>query len=145
MVPTVARVELSGTRQEMIRHSCFLKMTFITPGVDFLAQILVPLSFFALIATYVNAFIAHRFDHTISTGTILFGCVFSLPPLATTIYILSTRFLHRRQAATLSARIVPEIKGSWPGNFDFLLSMLRELNEGYPGKSPTNFGSSHTI
>ena len=119
-------------------------MTFITPGVDFLAQILVPLLFFALFATYLNAFVTHRFDYTISTGTILFGCAFSLP-LATTIYILSTRFLHRRQAATLSARMVPEIKGSWPGNFDSLLSMVRELNEGYPGKSLTNFGSSHII
>jgi hypothetical protein len=96
-------------------------MSLITPGIDFL---LAPLSIFALVSAYLNAFIADRVGYTISTRTLLFAFVFSLP-LAATIYILPTRLLHRRQAATLGARMVPEIKGILPGNFDFLLSMMR--------------------
>jgi hypothetical protein len=111
----------------------FLGMNRITPGLDFLARILAPLSIFPIIVAYLNSFIADQTGYSAPTGYLLLVFVLILPVIAT-IYVLSTRFLLRRQAAILGARMLPEPRGRLPGNFDLILSFIRALNTGYPGK-----------
>ncbi|KAG8924476.1 hypothetical protein FRC02_010408 [Tulasnella sp. 418] len=40
----------------------------------------------------------------------------------------------KQDAERLGGRIIPKVKGKWPGNFDVLLEMVRSESEGYPGE-----------
>lgn len=103
----------------------------VTPGVDLIARILglVGIVLGLVLASLVAA---ARSGYKTPIWIALAGPVFGLPALVV-IYIVSLKVSKRRQAASMGARIVPQVQGKWMGNLDILKRMLANLKSGYPG------------
>ncbi|KDR78034.1 hypothetical protein GALMADRAFT_64763 [Galerina marginata CBS 339.88] len=107
-------------------------MPIVTPGIDFLATNLSLLGLFVWLVVSLNSLVGSRFGYDIPTWMILAGTALSIPVFST-IYALSFKINHMRQAAAVGARVVPEAQGKWIGNLDILRDMMEKMRTGYPG------------
>ncbi|KAF8883906.1 CYP63 cytochrome P450 monooxygenase-like protein [Gymnopilus junonius] len=107
-------------------------MALISPGIDLLATILSLSGGFIWFILSLNSWIASRFGYEISAWTILVVTAL-LIPLLSTIYIISIKVRHRREAAAIGARMVPEAQGWLLGNLDIALELVHKMTTGYPG------------
>lgn len=76
---------------------------------------------------------SHKVFPERSYPVIVSGILLTLFSLSSA-YVLSTKWIAKREAAALGARIVPEVKGNWPGNFDVLRIMIDKFKNGYPAE-----------
>lgn len=107
-------------------------MTVVTPGVDFLARQLTPLSIRYLGAFAIQYFAKKDFDADIPTWLIIVFTTLTIP--ATAIFrILRKEYADKRQAVALGARLVPRAQGKYIGNYDILDVMYKNWKTGYPG------------
>ncbi|EIW83567.1 cytochrome P450 monooxygenase pc-3 [Coniophora puteana RWD-64-598 SS2] len=103
-------------------------MMKLTPGLQYIAQLLV-----AVVAPATAlVLVAYRFGAlsilpTWQTCALLAAAV----PLAFFLKVSFDRFLQRRRAEALGARLVPCVKGRWIGNVDILRKFLQKAEEDY--------------
>ena len=108
-------------------------MTIITPGVVFILQGFTYYGFFAASVLCLNSIVASYTDFdALSTWVLLVGTLLSIP-IGSIIYVLSCKLLHIAQAKSVGARIIPELAGKLPGNFDTLKTIIEKTKYGYPG------------
>lgn len=60
-------------------------------------------------------------------------------PVVVVVRLVWDEINHRRRAAALGARMVPRIKGFWPGNLDVLIHAVDKIRNSYPGKTRSSF------
>ncbi|KAF9526181.1 cytochrome P450 monooxygenase pc-1 [Crepidotus variabilis] len=102
-------------------------MALATPGVRFLTRNSLYLLLSSSLAVYVNNVFFETSNWMFVIGTLL--CL----PLISTIIVVSTKWSVRRQATAIGARVIPEVRGAWPGNLDILRFMIKKIKTGYPG------------
>lgn len=107
-------------------------MVFVTPGIDLLGQGLILLgSYFGTVVS-VHSLVATRYGYQLPTWVVVSGAALSIP-IFSTVYIMSRKLMLRRRAASMGARLVPEVPGKRLGNLDILGEMMEKLKTGYPG------------
>ena len=107
-------------------------MAVITPGVDFLARHLVHLLALLISFAAIRTIIAKYINYEIQSSVLLAAILLSLP-FAATLRTLSVKWTVRRQATSVGARVVPEVRGARIGNLDILFDLLSKFKTGYPG------------
>jgi hypothetical protein len=106
----------------------------LTPGVKFLSRGV------AYVAVYVGGTVGlARLADVLSEGQFyvpvwmaVTGALAVMPVLAY-LYMFAGELNKKRRAAALGARIVPQARGSWPGNIDLLRMNMKAAVTGYPG------------
>jgi len=104
----------------------------ITPGVDFLVKG-TSILFFPAIVAYAVGLATKRFGGTPIPAWILVLTGLITAPILAAARISLTRLKHRQEAAALGAKMVPCVRGKWPGNADVLKIMQHSFASGYPG------------
>ena len=107
-------------------------MVVVTPGIDFLAVSLCYLSL-PVFAAIVLGKLNERVGGTaIPTWVLILAGIVSIPFIAT-FHIITTRLRHKREAASLGAKMIPSNLGTRPGNADILTMLQHGFLHGYPG------------
>ncbi|KAF9007215.1 CYP63 cytochrome P450 monooxygenase-like protein [Cyathus striatus] len=107
-------------------------MVLITPGVDFLAHGAAFGSLPVFGAVAIGRLSSTHYGVEIPTWMLLTASVLSFPAIAA-IRIVTTQIKHRRQAAAVGARLPPAIKGKLVGNFDVMMTLMKNFKNGYIG------------
>ncbi|KAF8957214.1 cytochrome P450 monooxygenase pc-3 [Flammula alnicola] len=107
-------------------------MVLVTPGVAFLARGLALLTVLFGFFTTATTVIATWFGYEIPFWMVKAGFAIGVPAVSV-IYVLAKKLLDTRQAYSMGARIVPEVRGKLPGNLDIVQVMMENLKTGYPG------------
>ncbi|KAH7882560.1 cytochrome P450 [Phlebopus sp. FC_14] len=106
-----------------------------TPGLAFLSRwaslVVLPAGITALLVTRVLSFSLGRTLRPAFTSAI---AVFGVPIILSVSIFARERSQHRR-AAALGARLIPRIRGRWPGNADELWNMVRRAETDYIGQA----------
>ncbi|OAX37328.1 cytochrome P450, partial [Rhizopogon vinicolor AM-OR11-026] len=101
----------------------------ITPGIDFLGRtVLCAGSLYLVTISFARFTSALSFPPWI----LLLGASISLP-IAFALRVLYVDLIHCRQATRMGARLAPLVKGKQFGNIDFMLNMVEQVKNGYPG------------
>jgi hypothetical protein len=110
----------------------FIMPTVSTPGVDFLLTG----SFFLSIPVFVTIALGKIHEYTggkaFPTWALVSAGVASIPVLIAS-RIATMRLRHKREAAAIGAKPVPDVRGKWFGNADVLKILMHNSVHGYPG------------
>ncbi|KAG9217637.1 hypothetical protein CCMSSC00406_0003674 [Pleurotus cornucopiae] len=117
-------------------------MTVITPGIDFLLRgafsYLAPSVLFAVSLNHIF----HLNDIQVPTVVVvLIGALAS--PTYTAIRICASDWKARREANKLGARLIPRVKGRFPGNLDVLRHLMQDFETGYIGDGVAKLIKEH--
>lgn len=107
-------------------------MTVITPGIDFLLRgafsFIAPSVLFAVSLNHIF----HLNDIPVPTVVVvLIGALAS--PAYAAFKICASDWKARREANRLGARLIPRVKGGFPGNLDVLRNLMQDFETGYIG------------
>jgi hypothetical protein len=108
-------------------------MAIITPGIIFLSRAFVSLLLLCAVIGLAGFVLDDYFGIFVSRWILIVATVLVIPVIATLHSSWALVKKHRR-AAALGARVAPTINGSWPGNLDVLLELVKNVRHGYPGK-----------
>lgn len=108
-------------------------MVVVTPGIDFLAVSSCFLSL-PVFATIALGKLNERFGSgtTIPTRALILVGITSIPFIAT-FRVIKTRLRHKREAASMGAKMIPSNLGTRLGNADVLNTLQHNFLYGYPG------------
>ncbi|KAJ6586571.1 cytochrome P450 [Mycena sp. CBHHK59/15] len=99
----------------------------ISPGVKFVARPIVGFAFLLasghLVLTVANISIGPRL--------LVLAVVVGIPT-SVALRIWTTLIIAHMRAASMGARLMPTVKGRWPGNLDILADLRRNWNVSYP-------------
>lgn len=109
-------------------------MAFIPPGITFLTRGLIALLLPCGAIATLKFILYNYYNIFIPTWALISGIAIGLP-IVLTIRVQIVDMKHRRRAAVLGARVVPCVKGKWPGNIDEFRKFFTSIKEGYPGRS----------
>ncbi|SJL14432.1 uncharacterized protein ARMOST_17889 [Armillaria ostoyae] len=105
----------------------------ITPGIRFLAPILLPIALFvgfvAILQRWsLNVNPGHCY---ISSWVVALGAT-SSALVYWALYVVYTDYTHKKNARSMGARLIPRVQGKLPGNIDIVAKSVRVWAEGYP-------------
>ncbi|KAF4568490.1 hypothetical protein EYR36_010502 [Pleurotus pulmonarius] len=107
-------------------------MTVITPGVDFLLRGALSYLIPSVLVAVSLDYLLQLNDISVPTAVVvLIGALAS--PTYATFRICISDWKARREAKRLGARLIPRVRGSFPGNLDVLRNMMEEFENGYLG------------
>ncbi|KAK0200571.1 cytochrome P450, partial [Desarmillaria ectypa] len=105
----------------------------LTPGIRFLAPILLPFAllvgFSALLQRwilYVNLSHCYISSWVVTLGVILSALIYWA------LRVVYMGYRRKKEAESMGARIMPCMQGKWPGNIDILAKIISVWAEGYP-------------
>ncbi|EIW84500.1 cytochrome P450 monooxygenase pc-3 [Coniophora puteana RWD-64-598 SS2] len=105
----------------------------LTPGLRYIGQLLV-----AVVApSAALVLLAYRFGAlSILPVWQTSALLAAAPPLAFFFKVSYDRFSQRRRADALGARLLPCVKGKWPGNVDIMRTFMSQVETDYMGNYP---------
>ncbi|PBK87668.1 cytochrome P450 monooxygenase pc-1 [Armillaria gallica] len=105
----------------------------ITPGIRFLAPILLPIALFvgfvAILQRWsLNVNPGHYY---ISSWVVALGAT-SSALVYRALHVVHTDYTHKKNARSMDTRLIPRVQGKLPGNIDIVANSIRVWAEGYP-------------
>jgi hypothetical protein len=109
-----------------------MSRSWVSPGVAYLARgllsVIVPAASSVIIAVRLASLKGIRVSPWLISAVIL-----GAAPLGFAAYVLADGRSQQRKANRLGARLVPRIKGKWPGNLDKIVKMVLKNENEYLG------------
>lgn len=107
-------------------------MSKLTPGVRFIGALLATV-LGHLLAAYGALYLIQTFAGSSAPFALNALAAISLCSLGLALRILNKFWRHRRDAARLGAKLIPQEKGKWPANIDVTFAIAKAIDEDYVG------------
>ncbi|KAJ7031871.1 cytochrome P450 monooxygenase pc-1 [Mycena alexandri] len=102
-----------------------------TPGLKLIARLTLKVFSKQVALGFGVHYVSKRMGFNTPVWATVLLSVASLP-LYCCYRVVEEAVRHRREANALGARLAPRVPGKWPGNFDFLRTMIHNRAHGYP-------------
>lgn len=109
-----------------------MSRSWVSPGVAYLSRgllsVVVPAASAVIIVVRLASLKGVRVSPWLMSAVVL-----GAAPLGFAAYILADEISQQRKAKRLGARLIPRVKGKWPGNLDKIVTMVMKTENEYLG------------
>lgn len=110
-----------------------MSRSWVSPGVAYLSRgllsVVVPAASAVIIVVRLASLKGVRVSPWLMSAVVL-----GAAPLGFAAYVLADEISQQRKAKRLGARLIPRIKGKWPGNLDKVVTMVMKNENEYLGR-----------
>ncbi|KAG2142981.1 cytochrome P450 [Suillus clintonianus] len=110
-----------------------MPLSWVSPGVAYLTRGLLSIIFPVASSVIIIVRLASLQGFRVSPWH-LSVVVLSAAPLGFAAFVLADEMLQRRKAGRLGARLIPRVRGKWPGNLDKVVNIILRSENEYLGR-----------